>query len=250
MEKIDRVPTGISGLDELIEGGLPKGRTTLICGGPGAGKTTFAIEFLYNGIKKFGERGMFVTLSDDPKYVKQEMLRFGWNLEELEKQEKLVILDLSKIVYLSREAFRKTAFGADSPKLTIEAVVAAIKNKVSNVERLVIDGITSLSIQQSDPADRRREIAYVCESVLELGCTCLLTTESQSGSFDVLTPTEFQVEEYLTHGVILLRNVVTGNRLARVIQITKMRGTSQDRQPRPYHITDDGIKVFPQEAIF
>ena len=66
MEKIDRVPTGISGLDELIEGGLPKERTTLICGGPGAGKTTFAIEFLYNGIK-FGERGMFVTLSDDPQ---------------------------------------------------------------------------------------------------------------------------------------------------------------------------------------
>jgi KaiC/GvpD/RAD55 family RecA-like ATPase len=250
VKEIERVPTGILGLDELMEGGLPKGRSTVICGGPGTGKTIFAIQFLYNGAKKFNERGIFVTLADDLDSVKKEMWRFGWNLDELKKQGKLTLLDLSNLVYLSREAFRKAAFKADETKLTMEAVLEPIRNVASKGERIAVDCLTSLSVQQPDIAERRREIAHLFKSIYEIGCTCLITSETQFGTSNIFSPKEFTVEEYLAQGVIVLRDVVRENQLTRTIQITKMRGTAQDLQPRPYHITNQGIKVFYDQTVF
>jgi len=249
LSDFERVPTGIDGLDELMEGGLPKGRSTLVCGGPGTGKTIFAIQFLYNGVKMFDESGLFVTLSDRPDCIGREMLRFGWNLEELDKQGRLTLLDLSDVVYLSREAFRKAALGADKAKMTIEAVAEAIRSKASKADRIVIDCVTSLMVQQPDQAESRREVAYLLRSVLEMGCTCLVTSETQAGPVEFFSPREFQVEEYLAQGVIVLRDVVKADTLTRAIQVHKMRGTAQDREPHPYRITEKGIVVFPTEKV-
>ncbi len=88
---IDRCPTGISGLDELMGGGLPMGRNILLSGACGTGKTTFAIEFLYNGIVKYNEPGILVTMEQNPQEVRQDMLKYGFDLEKLEKDGKLVI---------------------------------------------------------------------------------------------------------------------------------------------------------------
>jgi circadian clock protein KaiC len=89
---IDKVPTGISGLDELTNGGLPKGRTTLILGGPGSGKTVFALQTLVNGARDFGEPGIFVAFEENSKQIIANAATFGWDLPALEK-ERLFFLD-------------------------------------------------------------------------------------------------------------------------------------------------------------
>ncbi|MFQ5710187.1 MAG: RAD55 family ATPase [Candidatus Geothermarchaeales archaeon] len=244
---MERVPTGISGLDELIEGGLPKGRCTLVCGGPGSGKTIFSTQFLVEGARKYDEPGVFVTFDEDPVHIRENMLRFGWNLEDLEKQGKLSLIDFSPVIYLSPQEFKKTVYGVEMPEFSIESATEMIKTQVDGLkaERVVVDPITSLIIQVPEVSKRRRNIAHLFKALLETGCTCIVTSESRAA----LLEREPQVEEYLAQGVILLQTIRKGDQLVKAIQIEKMRGVAHDTQPHPYYITNEGIKVFPKEKV-
>ena len=90
-----KVPTGIEGLDEMLDGGFPSGRPILVCGAPGSGKTIFAMQFLCNGAVQHGERGVFVSLDESKPHLLQDMDSFGWNLLELEKKQLISIVDAS-----------------------------------------------------------------------------------------------------------------------------------------------------------
>ena len=127
----ERVKTGIKGLDELIEGGLPRGYGFLLLGGPGTGKTTFGIQYLYKGLTEYGENGMYVTFDEPPYSITTNSQRYGWNISDVEKQGKLAFVDVSPI---KREA-RPTTFVPPSlgqsflgaEKFKIDDVMAAIK---------------------------------------------------------------------------------------------------------------------------
>jgi len=95
---LDYVPTGIPGADKILgEKGIPRGHSILICGGPGSGKTTFAIQFLYKGATEHGEPGLYISLDEDPEDVKRNMSKFEWNLGELEKEKKLAFINVSPV---------------------------------------------------------------------------------------------------------------------------------------------------------
>ena len=89
---MNRVPTGITGLDALIEGGIPEGRSLLVSGGTGTGKTIFGLQYLYFGAKKYNEPGIYVTLDERPDLIRQDMIRFGWDLRKLEDENMLHVL--------------------------------------------------------------------------------------------------------------------------------------------------------------
>jgi len=243
---LKKVSTGIGGLDELLKGGIPQGRCILLCGGPGAGKTIFGIQFLIQGAK-VDEPGVFVTLEENPAQLKENMLTFGWNLDELERGNKLALVDLSLILYLSPAEFQRVVSGLRGPEFTIESVVTAIKNKVSQMgaKRIVVDGVSSLLIQESNPALARRNLAYLFHALLDTGCTSIVTAEIGEATLQ----RSFQLEEYLAQGAIIMQAVERGGQLVNTIHIEKMRGIEHDRQPRPYLITSQGIQVFAREKV-
>jgi len=94
---IERISSGIPGLDTLLRGGLPKGRIFLVIGNSGAGKTIFGMQFLYNGAVEHGEPGLYISLKENATHLKEEMLELGWDVEELESKGLLAIIDASPI---------------------------------------------------------------------------------------------------------------------------------------------------------
>src|SRR5487761_833910 len=101
--KSEHVPTGIQGLDDLLAGGYPRGRVILITGGPGSGKTLMAMQFLVNGVERFDERGVFVSLEESKYHLASEMANFGWDVEKYEKKNQLAIVDASPLRQISKE---------------------------------------------------------------------------------------------------------------------------------------------------
>ena len=134
MSVIERTPTGIEGLDELIEGGFPNGHAILVCGGPGAGKTTFGIQFLVKGIEEYGEPGLYVSLGEPADYLKVYMLRFGWDLDSLAKKGLLNIIEFPP---------------AKLHEISISGLANLIRISSFGVKRIVIDCITTLEFNVS-----------------------------------------------------------------------------------------------------
>ena len=245
MVKEDRCKTGILGLDILLHGGIPQDTCILLAGGPGSGKTILSSQFLYLGASEFGEAGVYVTFDEKISSIKKNMIKFGWDLESLEKEDMLRTLDLSTILYLTADEFHKTAYGVDIPVFSILSTLDVIKENVKEIDakRIIIDGCTSLSIFEIEESKKRRNLAHLFNGLRELGCTSIVTSES--GVTEGFLG--YQVEEYLSDGVILLRLKTINDNLIRSIMIEKMRGISHETQPRLYSITDEGFIVYPDE---
>jgi len=133
-------------------------------------------------------------------------------------------------------------------EFTLDALTAVINSSVESVkaQRLVLDSISSLILQYSNMDERALAMNDLIEAISETGCTSLIISDLKA---DTLVH-EFSLEEYLCHGVIILRAVMSQNTIVRVIQIQKLRGTLHDTQLRPYKITERGIEIFPKEAVF
>jgi KaiC/GvpD/RAD55 family RecA-like ATPase len=249
---MDKVSTGIKGLDEILEGGLPKGRTILVVGSPGSGKTTFAMQFLVGGVKA-GELGLYVTLDEKPERVKADLSSFNWDLDSLEHDGKITFIDATQLrrpghrVYPSRlEAENQVALVL--PELTLGMLARTIRRVAAEegIQRIAIDPITSLVLRYPDEPKRRRAILLFFDALESTGCSCLVTSELRTSMLD----RRFQVEEYLSHGVILLHTMIHEGNVIRAIQVEKMRGISHDAQLRPYQIAQTGIDVFPKDRVF
>src|SRR6266516_2057677 len=231
MPTVDRTPTGIPGLDEILSGGFPRGRVILLVGGPGTGKTILTSQFLMNGIKIYGENGAFVSLDETKAHYYREMALFGWKFEELEKGK------------IGRQSIGRKDF-------SILSLIEGIKThtELINAKRVVVDPVTSLIFQYPEMVERRTAILDLVDALVKTGATCLMTTELRA-----MGPTverAIQLEEYLAHGVVIMSNAKVGKTYNRVLQVEKMRETPIDMQPRPYKISGNGIEVFPKETIF
>jgi len=250
-KKIELTSTGIPGLDELLGGGIPRGHVASVFGGPGAGKTTFAIQFLYSGVTLYDEPGIYVSLDESPQDIKKNLAAFGWNLEDLEKRQKLLLLDASLFKRLSRvmkiPKDKTTTTERSYSLLTLSNLIKGTIEKIG-VKRIVIDPMSTFIFQYPDVSERRLAIIDLLTALrTQTDCTSLIVMDLRTTTLE----REYQIEEYLTQGTILLQTISqpeTG--LTRVILIEKMRGIEHDTQPRPYIITKQGIKVFAKEKVY
>lgn len=241
---MERTKSGVPGFDEIIGGGLPTGTCCLITGTAGSGKTTFAVQFLYNGITEFGENGVYVCLEERPTDLRSEMLNFGWDLKKLENEKKLAIIDAGS----TRDGIRTNEHYALrlGPRLNISALSAHIFEiyKEVGAKRIVIDSIPSLQLRLKDEAEVRRATSLLTNLLLEMGKTSLLITE-------IADPHEFSrygFEEYVTRGVVVMRLIPQYGELKRTVQVMKMRGTNHSTRTYPMEITNQGIIVRSQKG--
>ena len=241
------VQTGIPGVDAILGGvGIPQGHTILVSGGPGSGKTTFAMQYLYTGATEHGEPGLYISLDEEPEDVKKNMASFGWDLHQLEQEKRLIFINVSPVRTSSTERAGLLQLGMKEFKLV--KLLEAVREGVEEIKarRVVIDPVTIFTLQYPDEIERIYAMRDLIADFRKNGCTNMLISELRGTGLD----REHQFEEYLVQGVILLRTILKGDKWSRMFQVTKMRGLAVDNEPRPYDITDDGIEVYPTLTVF
>ncbi len=231
---MEKIPTGIKGLDEMLGGGLIPGRTYLVKGGPGAGKTTFAIQFLMEGVKN-GETALYVTLEEPLETLKEDMAKLGFDLNN-PKFSGIDATPVTEKKHLFAGAFYEE-FGE-----SFERLANAIQEKVEleEYQRVAIDPLTMLKLTVKNELEYRKTFIGFLKSLAKLGATVVITSDLRTSD----------IEEYLTSGVIELRTIEAGGKLLRGILVKKFRGSPFDEQIRPYRITDKGIEVYHTENLF
>ncbi len=238
---IERVKTGIPGLDELIEGGFPKGDTILLAGRAGTGKSIMANQFLYNGATEYDEPGVLVTLEESPHLIKRNMMRFGMDLDALVKKKKLAIVDLSP----SKEATPMKI--GEYPSFDLSGLEAIILNHVKKLgaKRVVIDTLAILAYKFRSRDILREEFFKLAANITRADTTLILTSEIQS-QHDGLGV--FDIEAFLASGVIVLYNeMISETSRSRSIEVLKLRGSKHSSRIHSMRITDEGIRVWPAE---
>lgn len=249
----DRVKTGIKGLDELIEGGLPRGYSFLLLGGPGTGKTTFGAQYLFKGALESAESGMYVTFDEPPYSISTNMQRYGWNLSDIERQSKFGFVDVSPIKREPKTgtfvpaALQGSFLGA--AKFNIDDIVTAISEvkKKIKAQRCVIDSISALTLQYKDDFEVRQQILKLIKVLTEMDLTTLLLAENPEDRQDM---TAFKSEAFLAQGVIVLHMYRVEESNVRALEVRKMRGVKHTDRLCPYRITAEGIEVYPEETVF
>ncbi len=234
---MEKIPTGIPGLDDMLEGGLIRGRPYIVTGGPGAGKTILTMQFLMEGVRN-KERGIFITLEENSNQIVQDMAEFGWDLRGIK------LLD----TYQDPESGAwqlKSESVMSKPDFNLSNLINTIKSRISsyNPKRMVIDSLTSIRMLYDEDSNPRREILSLMNFLSRIDVTTLLTIESS----DEETPL---MEEFLASGVIKMLKIKHEGETINAISIEKMRGSSFDKHTRPLKITDQGITVFPLETVF
>jgi KaiC/GvpD/RAD55 family RecA-like ATPase len=241
------VSTGIPGVDKILASkGIPKGHTILVSGGPGSGKTTFAIQFLHAGITQHNQPGVYVTLDEDPEDIRKNMSEYGWDLKKLEEEKKLMFINVSPVRVAHSETAGLIEIGMKEFRLIklLEAIRQGVKEV--NAKRVVVDPVTSFMLQYPNEIERIYAMRDLMRDLKKIGCTNLLISELRGTGWE----REHQFEEYLAQGVILLRTFPKDGGLVRVFQVEKMRGLAIDNQPRPYDISARGVEVYPEATIY
>jgi len=249
--EIKRVSSGIYGLDELIEGGFPRHRNILVSGACGTGKTIFAIQYLYRAAIENNETGVYVTLDERPENIREDMLRFGWDLEKLENQGKLAILDASsaKIGVPSDEKFALPTVGIDVDRLIIRIMQVCEQLGAS---RLVIDSIAGLGLRLDDEDDVRKTILKINNLITPSNVSALIISEVPEQAFGSgpMQFSKYGVEEYVADGVIVLHYLGIGAESNRSLFVRKMRGTKHVEDILPMEITKKGLVVKKPEEVY
>jgi len=235
---VRKIRTMIEGFDEISHGGLPMGRTTLVSGTSGTGKTLLAMQFLYHGIKYFDYPGLFVTFEESPKDIIQNAHSFGWDLQELIDQGKLFILDASP------DPEGQEVVGNFDLSALIERIQYAIRKYKAKL--VSIDSVTAVFQQYELASVVRREIFRLVARLKLLNVTSIMTTERLEEYGPIA---RFGVEEFVSDNVVVARNVLEGERRRRTIEILKLRGTTHMKGEYPFTITRDGVNIFPLGAM-
>jgi circadian clock protein KaiC len=229
--QIDKCPTGIEGFDHITEGGLPKNRTTLLCGGPGSGKTVFGLDFLINGAEKYNEAGVFISFEETKEELYQDVASLHLNLHKLVSQKKIVL----DYVLLERQDILESDFNLEGLLIRLEAAIESIGAK-----RVVLDSIESLFAGLSDPGILRVEIKRLFRWLKRRKVTAIVTGEPGRRSY-----TRHGLEEYLTDCIIFLDNRVREQLAVRRVRVIKYRGSKHGTNEYPFVIDGNGLSVIP-----
>ena len=238
--QLEKLETGIAGFDQIANGGLPKGRSTLVSGTAGSGKTVLALQFLLTGIRDFGENGVFVTFEESPSDLMHNVRSFGWDLETLLAEGLLAVVDGSP-----DPGAELIAAG----HFDLSALLARIENGVRAVgaKRVILDALGALFPQLTDAHIIRREIHRISAGLRKLGVTTLVTMERTNEEGSVA---RWGVEEFVADNVLILRNRLEQEKRRRTIEILKFRGSTHQKGEFPFTIdADEGITIIPLSAI-
>ena len=239
VSSIPKMATGIHGLDSITQGGLPRGRVTLVSGSAGSGKTVLATQFLAEGIGR-GESGVFVTFEDAPGDLRANMRGFGWPLEEWERSGQFSFVDATP-----EPGEQLTVIGT----YDLGGLIARIENAVrrTGATRVSVDSLGAVLSHLPDRATLRVELFRLVAALKELGVTTLMTAERRDDKGDL---TRFGVEEFVVDNVIVLRNTIVEEKRRRTIEVLKFRGAFHNKGEFPFSIDPrDGFVVIPLTAI-
>ncbi|MDB5207039.1 MAG: kaiC [Flavisolibacter sp.] len=233
---LPKTPTGISGLDEITGGGLPKGRPSLICGEAGSGKTLFSIEFIVRGATEFGEPGVIMTFEEKAEELEMNVTSLGFDLKKLQKESKIRI----DHVHIDRTEIEETGeYDLDGLFIRLGYAIDSIGAK-----RVVLDTIENLFAGLNNLGILRAELRRLFGWLKEKGVTAIITGEKGEGSL-----TRQGLEEYVSDCVILLDHRVANKISTRLLRIIKYRGSLHGTNEYPFLIDEDGISVLPVTSL-
>jgi circadian clock protein KaiC len=232
-EKIlEKTPTGISGLDEITEGGLPKGRPTLFCGSAGSGKTLMAMEFLVNGAVKYNEPGVFMAFEETAEELTKNFASLGFDLDRLAAENKLNV----DYVHIDKSEYEETG------DYDLEGLFIRLGLAIDTVgaKRVALDTLEVLFSGFENEVILRSELRRLFSWLKEKGVTAVVTGERGESSL-----TRYGLEEYVADCVILLDNRMQDQIATRRLRIIKYRGSKHGTNEYPFLIEADGISVLP-----
>jgi circadian clock protein KaiC len=229
--QLDKCPTGIKGFDQITEGGLPKNRTSLICGGAGSGKTLLGIDFIINGVIKYDEPGVFMSFEETQEELYRDVASLNLDLKGLVSRKKILL----EYVLLERRDIQESDFNLEGLLVRLEHAIDSIGAK-----RVVIDSIESLFAGLTNPGILRLEIKRLFRWLKEKQVTAFITGEPGPGTY-----TRHGLEEYITDCIIFLDNRVSEQISIRRIRIIKYRGSKHGTNEYPFIIDGDGLSVIP-----
>ncbi len=268
LQQLQRIQSGIPGFDQIVGGGLIRDRVYLLAGPAGAGKTVFSSQFIYNGLIKFNENGVYVVLEETPQQLRENLFNsFQWDVGSYENSGNLILLDAisSRLGLSSQERF------VVPRPFTLEALLYEIQTAIQTVgaRRVVIDSLDAMSLELTQ-VDLRSLIQRLTMILKSFGCTTLLV----SGQAETTHQGSRAVEEYVVDGMIRLhhtleesvsgettleQNALQGNSLeedsftmkmrSRKIEIPKMRGTSHSHFLHPFLIGENGVEVKAEPEV-
>jgi circadian clock protein KaiC len=223
--KIERICTGVHNFDSFIEGGFVKNSTNLLIGGSGSGKSIFAVQFLIQGAMK-NEKCLYVTFEEKKNEFYSNMLRFGWDLEKLEKQGKFFFLE----------------YTPEKVRTMLEEGGGAIENIVltQNITRIVIDSITSFELLFNEDIEKRSSALALFSLLRKWDCTALLTYEGSPSSTRMQSS---RILDFESDSIVLLYFVRGETQRERFLEILKMRGTVHSLEIHPFSIEKSGIII-------
>ena len=236
LDGLSKAPTGIPGLDEVTDGGLPRGRTTLLCGGPGCGKTLMALQFLVRGAVDGGEPGVFVAFEESPAELAQNVASLGWDLKDLQARG---LLAIDHIRISEGEIVETGAWDLEGLFIRLGAAIESV-----GASRVVLDTVEALFGPLGDELTLRSELRRLFRWLNDRGVTAIVTGERGEG-----TLTRHGLEEYVSDCVVLLDHRVHDQISTRRLRVVKYRGSHHGPDEYPFLIDRKGFSVLPVSAM-
>lgn len=236
MKQLKKTTTGIGGFDEITGGGVPQGRPTLICGGPGSGKTLFGMEFLVRGAREFDESGVFMSFEEKDTDLIENFSSLGFDLDDLVARNKMAL----DYVHIERSEILETG------EFDLEGLFVRLAYAIDSVgaKRVVMDTIEALFSGFPNEGILRAEIRRLFRWLKDRGVTTIITCEQGKG-----TLTRHGLEEYVSDCVILLDHRMIEQVATRRLRIVKYRGTSHGTNEYPFLIDEGGLYVLPITSV-
>ncbi|MEM5772709.1 MAG: ATPase domain-containing protein [Candidatus Aenigmatarchaeota archaeon] len=248
---MERVKTGIEGLDQALGGGIPKGNVVLVSGSAGTGKTLMCLSFIYYGALNFNEPGIYVSTDQTEEEIRTEAKNFGWDLKELEKKKMLKIYhvdvtkeeDLNYLKKLSKmvKEIKAKRIALDS-LTTLTEFLAPVELKKGTKIFEVLDTLSPVAISES--LFVKNVVMKIIKEIKATGCTAMVTSELPEEGNWLSRDT---VSEFLVDGVILLKALTITGEIGRSLIIRKMRYSKHSLDVYPLEINEKGIQVMPPE---
>jgi circadian clock protein KaiC len=236
---IERLETGIPGFDSILQGGLPKGRSTLVAGTSGSAKTVMAMQFLAEGIRR-GQPGVFVTFEETPEDLRRNVNGFNWDVEQWEKEKKWAFVDASP------RGKDRAVFAGD---YDFGALLARVEHavKTTGAKRVALDSIGAVFVTFNQGETVRGELLRLTEALKELEVTSIITVERLHDYGEI---SRYGVEEFVTDNVVVLRNTLEQEKRRRTMEVLKLRGVEHGKGEYPFTvIKGEGIIGVPLSAL-